>query len=93
MVETRASFTKFVRWIPLLLSLDGSGSRAISGDRFLPFLVERGEGTDTFVNFCPAFRGRGESRELFLCLLLLHCLQLKIIFMPTWHATLHHSLG
>ena len=27
----------------------------------------------------------GEDRELFLCLILLNCLQFKIMFMPGWH--------
>lgn len=36
-------------------------------------------------NLHPAFGQMGEGTELFLCLLLLNCLQLKTSFMPKWN--------
>ena len=50
----------------------------------------QGEGTST--NFCSGFRQMGKDRELFLYLLLLNCLQLKIIFMTEWHILGWHIL-
>lgn len=41
---------------------------------------------------CPAFRLIGGGREPVLCLLLLNCLQLKIIFRPKWHVLGWHIL-
>ena len=38
-----------------------------------------------FINVCPAFREIKEDREPLLYLLLLSCLQFKIIFLPKWH--------
>ena len=39
-----------------------------------------------------AFRQIGAGSELILCLLLLHCLQLKIILMSEWHILVGHIL-
>ena len=48
----------------------------------------KGGGGYTFRRECHVcvFKLIGKGRELFLHLLILSCLQLKIILMPKWHA-------
>lgn len=70
--------------ISLVLFLCWWRSEVVFGEELWPFLVERGSG-----HLCELRRTFRQIREVkqlflfFLCLLLLDCLQLKIILMPT----------
>ena len=69
------------------------GTISNSSDKCCFFLPDIREGnTFTKGNFCPPFRQMKESKELFLYLLFLNCLQLKIILMLKWHILGWHIL-